>query len=99
MIPAFEYYAVQTFTPAEEGFYNVDEAAHLAGIPRHFVAVCCKHGLVVPQIDSRYGGLLFDSDDIRTLQRIAYLHEERGVNLTGVQIILELMEEIERLKG
>ncbi len=99
MTPALEYYAVQTFAPADEGFYSLDEAAHLAGLPRHFVAVCCKHGLATPKVDASYGGLFFNAHDIASLRRIAYLHGERGVNLTGIKIILELMDEIERLQG
>ena|SRR5688572_4518575 len=93
------FYAIQPFTPQNEVLYNLDEAAHLARLPRHFVVVCWKHGLISPQVDSTYGGLFFDCASIRSLQRIGYLHGECGVNLTGIKIILELMDEVERLRG
>jgi hypothetical protein len=92
-------YAIQPFTPHEGVLYNLDEAAHLARLPRHFVVVCWKHGLISPQVDSTYGGLFFDLASVRGLQRIGYLHGECGINLTGIKIILELMEKIERLRG
>jgi DNA-binding transcriptional MerR regulator len=91
-------FAVQPFTPDEHAIYNLDEAAHLATLPRHFVLVCCKHGLVAPIVDSAYGGLFFDYPAIRTLQRIGYLRRDCGVNLPGIKIIVELMDEIERLR-
>lgn len=91
-------YAIQPFAPNEETLYNLDEAAHLAGLPRQFVIVCWKHGLISPQVDAAYGGLFFDYAGVRALQRIGYLHGECGVNLTGIKIIMELMDEIERLK-
>jgi DNA-binding transcriptional MerR regulator len=99
MSTTIAFHAIQPFTPHADVLYNLDEAAHLAGIPRHFLVVCCKHGLVSPHVDSTYGALLFDLDGIRALQRIGYLYCDCGVNLTGIKIIVELMDEMERLRG
>lgn len=92
-------FAVQPFAPDEHTLYSLDEAAHLSTLPRHFVLVCCKHGLIAPIVDSAYGGFFFDTPAIRTLQRIGYLRRDCGVNLTGIKIIVELMDEIERLRA
>jgi alkylation response protein AidB-like acyl-CoA dehydrogenase len=93
------FHALQPFVPDPEGLFPIDSVAHLAGMPRHLVLVCCRRGLVAPAIDPEYGGYLFDTVAIRTLQRIAYLHGECAINLTGIRIILQLMDEVERLRG
>jgi DNA-binding transcriptional MerR regulator len=91
-------YSLQPFTLDPDAVYTIEVAAHLAQMPRHVVLICCKHRLVSPHIDPVYGGYTFDAEAIRTLQRIQYLREERGVNLNGIQIILELLDEVERLR-
>lgn len=92
-------YALQRFSPEPDVVYSIDSAAHIAGMPRHLLLVCCKHGLVSPRIDPEYGGLFFDAPALQRLKRIAYLHSECGVNLTGIQIILDLLAELERRPG
>src|SRR3954471_7543064 len=95
---ALHLHALQRFEPDPDAVYPIDSAAYLAGMPRHEILVCCKHGLVSPLIDQTYGSYLFDTDAIRTLQRIRYLRQECGINLPGIQMILQLMNEVERLR-
>ena len=90
--------ALQRFTLDPHVAYSIDDAAHLARVPRHLILVCCKHGLISPHIDPGSGRYSFDVIGIRTLQRIGYLHADCGVNLTGIRIIIGLMDEVERLK-
>lgn len=91
--------AVQRFSPDPDTVYSIDAVAHLAGISRHDVVAYCKHGLVSPLVDPEYGGWYFDDDGLTTLKRIEYLRDQCGVNFTGIKIILELMQEVERLRG
>ena len=67
-------------------------------MPRHLVLVCCRLALVSPRVDPAYGGYAFDLPAIRTLQRIEYLRSDCGINLAGIQVILRLMDEVERLR-
>ena len=97
--PEISFRTLQRFTLNPEVDYSIDDAAHLARVPRHLILVCCKHGLISPHIDPVDGRYLFDEAGIRTLQRIGYLHTDCGVNLTGIRIILGLMDEMERLKA
>lgn len=78
--------------------YPIDAAAHLANVSRHLILVYYKHGLVTAHRDAGDGGWYFDAPTIRMLQRIAYLNQGCGINLTGVRIILELMNEVARLR-
>ena len=91
-------FALQTFIPEPATAYPIDVAARLAQVPRHLVLVYCRHGLIEPKQDPEYGGYYFDVADIRLLQRIAHLHQECGVNLPGIRIILQLMDEVAYLR-
>lgn len=78
--------------------YSIDVAAHLAQVPRHLILVACKHRLIAPQPDPGNGAYYFDAETLRTLRRIGYLHQQCGVNMTGIRIILGLMDEVSRLR-
>lgn len=99
MNTAIESYSLQVFAPASDALFPIDTAAHLAGTTRHLVLVCCRRSLVTPHRDPNYGGLYFDLEAIRTLQRIEHLHTLCGINLTGIGIILKLMADIEELRA
>jgi DNA-binding transcriptional MerR regulator len=90
--------AVQLFGVGARSYYPIDLAARLSQMPRHRVLVCCKRGLVTPLIDPANGSYSFDAASIRVLQRIEYLHTDCGVNFTGIQIILSLVDELERAR-
>ena len=90
--------ALERFTPQAGAVYPIDTIAHLAGVPRHTVMLCCRHHLIVPHQDPEYGGFHFDVGTIPTLQRVDYLHRQCEINFAGVRIILGLMEEVERMR-
>jgi len=92
-------HSLQRFTPQPDAVYPVDTIAHLAGVPRHTVLLCCRHHLIAPHEDPNYGGYQFDVGTIQTLQRADYLYRECGINFAGVRIILGLMDEVERLRA
>jgi hypothetical protein len=91
-------YSVQPMGLDATALYSIDTAAHLAGMPRHVVLVCCKNRFVMPRLDPALDGYWFDAAAVRQLQRIEYLRTECGVNFTGIRIILDLMDEVERLR-
>ena len=91
-------WSLQPFVPEPEAVYSLDAAARLARMPRRLVLLCCQRELVAAYRDPDYGGYAFDAEAIRTLQRIQFLREECGVNFTGIEIILELMDEVRRLR-
>lgn len=94
-----ESYTLQIFSPEPDALFPLDVAAQLARMPRHRVLVCCRRGLISPSRDPVYGGVYFDADAIRTLQRIEHLHTACGVNLIGIEIILKLMADVDELRA
>ena len=90
---------LQLFEPAPEAVYTIEAAAHLAQVGRHRILVYYKQGLVSPVVAPECGGFYFNDEGVRTLRRIEYLRTNRGINMTGIRMILELQNEIERLRN
>src|SRR5690349_8004134 len=90
--------AVQLFDPDSATLYTIEAAERLGHVPRRMIVIYYKRGLVSPVIDPAYGGYYFDDEAIRTLRRIDYLRTNFGLNLSGIRMILHLMNEVERLR-
>lgn len=92
-------YSLQVFASDPDALLPLDAAAHLARMPRHTVLICCRRGLVTPRHDPAGDGFYFDRGAIRALQRIKHLRSACGVNLTGIELILKLMADVEELRA
>src|SRR5579862_6139219 len=79
---------------SDEPVYVISVAAKLAGLPSWTLRVLDKEGIVCPQRTSKDRRLYSDRDIVR-LARVRYLTEERGVNMNGVKMILEMEEQSE----
>lgn len=91
-------FSLQRFSTDPDAYYPIDVTARLAGIPRHVLLICCRLGMVAPRIDPDFGGFSFHQKDIQSLQHIEYLRSGCGVNIAGIQIILELLNEVQQLR-
>ena len=74
---------------SDEPVYVISVAAKLAGLPSWTLRVLDKEGIVCPQRTAK-DRRLYSDNDIATLSRVRYLTEERGVNMNGVKLILEM---------
>ena len=90
--------ALELFEPAAGSIYSIEQAAHLAGVPRRAIAVYFRYGLVSPAADPDVGGWYFDDEGIRTLRQIERLRNSLGMSLMAVKLVLELSHEVERLR-
>jgi MerR family transcriptional regulator/heat shock protein HspR len=77
---------------ADEPVYVISVAAKLAELPSWTLRVLDKEGIVCPKRTSK-DRRLYSDRDIDKLARVRYLTEERGVNMNGVKLILEMEEE------
>jgi len=73
----------------DEPVYVISIAAKLADLPSWTLRVLDKEGIVRPQRTAK-DRRLYSDRDIALLARIRYLTEERGVNMNGVKLILEM---------
>jgi DNA-binding transcriptional MerR regulator len=90
--------ALQLFEPAPNTAYTIGSAARLAHMPRRRIVIYCKRGLVSAMVDPARNGYYFDKEAILTLQRIENLRTVCGNDLSGIKIILDLMNEVDRLR-
>ncbi len=74
---------------SDEPVYVISIAAKLAGLPSWTLRVLDKEGVVRPKRTLK-DRRLYSDRDISLLARIRYLSEERGVNMNGVKLILEM---------
>ena len=83
-------------TDSSQAIYIISVAAELAGVHPQTLRVYERKGLVTPQRTSG-NTRRYSQSDIEMLRRIQDLTNE-GVNLAGVTRILELEQEIRRLR-
>jgi MerR family transcriptional regulator/heat shock protein HspR len=79
----------ETHPESDEPVYVISIAAKLAGLPSWTLRVLDKEGIVRPKRTAK-DRRLYSDRDISLLARIRYLTEERGVNMNGVKLILEM---------
>ena len=69
--------------------YVISVAAKLTGLPAWMLRLLDLEGIVIPTRTDK-NRRLYSDNDIAKLERIRYLTEERGVNMAGVRVILEM---------
>lgn len=83
--------------PSEQPMYVISVAARMVGLHPQTLRHYESQGLVTPK-RSDGNVRLYSPVDIDRLRQIIRLTDELGVNLAGVQIILDMRERLERLQ-
>jgi DNA-binding transcriptional MerR regulator len=91
--------SLRLFEPDPALVYSIDVVERLTQMPRRKILVYCKHHLISPVADPKFGGYCFNSDAIQALRWIGYLHGTQGVNFVGIKLIIDLADELQRLKA
>ena len=81
----------------DKGIYMISIAADLAGMHPQTLRIYETRGLIQPKRSPK-NTRLYSQDDVERLQRIQELTTELGLNLAGVERVLELEEELERTR-
>ncbi len=80
--------------PGETPSYTLDIVAELTGVSTTTILHYQEQGLIHPAAPTGD----FDDETVHTLRRIEHLRSSCEANLTGIRLILELLEEVDRLK-
>jgi DNA-binding transcriptional MerR regulator len=91
--------ALAVFRPRPNVLYSLDAAARLAGVPRRSIVIYCRAGLVRPVVHHPYGAMEFTEEAIYVVRRIERLRAVHGRDLTWLQTMFGLLEEVERLRA
>ena len=78
--------------------YMISAVAEMYELHPQTLRMYERHGLITP---SRSDGntRLYTDDDLRRLELVIHLTRELGVNLAGVEVVLNMREKMERLQG
>jgi MerR family transcriptional regulator/heat shock protein HspR len=79
-----------------DGVYSIAVASRLSGMHPQTLRKYERAGLVEP---ARQAGnqRLYSVADVRRLLRIAYLVEQRGLNISGLAVVLEIVDYLDAL--
>ena len=84
--------------PASRAVYMISAAAELSGVHPQTLRIYERKHLLYP--DRTPGGTRMYSDrDIARIRMITELTQEFGLNLAGVERVMQMQDEIEELKG
>ena len=79
------------------GLYMISVAAELAGMHPQTLRIYEARGLITPKRSAK-NTRLYSQEDVDRLRRIQQLTTELGMNLAGVERVLELERELDRMK-
>jgi DNA-binding transcriptional MerR regulator len=74
----------------EQATYTLERVAEITGVSSQTILYYQEHGLL--------RSLEYDDEAVHTLRRIDYLSTICEVNLTGVKLMLDLLEQVELLQ-
>ena len=81
----------------ERGVFMISVAAELAEMHPQTLRMYEARGLIEPQRSPK-GTRLYSQDDVERLRRIQEMTTEWGMNLAGVERVLELEEKLNRMR-
>lgn len=81
----------------EQEVFVISVAAEITGMHAQTLRTYDRMGLVTPQ-RTRGGGRRYSREDIAQLQEIQRLSHEEGVNLAGIQRIIDLEERLSEVE-
>ena len=80
------------------GVFMISVAAELAEMHPQTLRMYEARGLITPK-RSKKNTRLYSHEDVERLRRIQQMTAEEGLNLAGVETVLELERELERARG
>jgi MerR family transcriptional regulator, heat shock protein HspR len=83
---------------AERGVFMISVAAELAHMHPQTLRMYETRGLIEPQRSAK-NTRLYSQHDVERLRHIQRLTSEQGLNLAGVEIVLEMEAEVERMRA
>ena len=82
----------------ETPLFMISVVAELLGVPPQTLLLYERAGYVRPR-RTRGGTRLYSEADVETVRRILHLTRDLGVNLAGVEVVLEMRRKLERMQA
>jgi len=81
----------------KEGLLSIDDLAEICSLHPDLILRFREIGLITPAVEL-FDEPYFSNDTIMRLKKIYRLRRDLGVNLIGIEIILNLLDEMEDLR-
>src|SRR5436190_7540470 len=82
----------------ERGVFMISVAAELSGMHPQTLRIYEARGLITPKRSPKQTRL-YSQADVERLRRIQRMTAEEGLNLAGVETVLEMERQLERARG
>lgn len=89
---------VEVSIDSEQGVFMISIAAELAHMHPQTLRMYEARGLIEPQRSPK-NTRLYSQRDVERLRRIQQMTSEQGLNLAGVETVLALEREVEKLRA
>jgi len=90
--------SVETRIDRDRGVFMISVAAELADMHPQTLRMYEARGLIQPQRSPK-NTRLYSQEDVERLQRIQEMTAEQGLNLAGVETVLELEERLDEMRS
>jgi len=82
---------------ATSSFYSIEVVIQRTGLGVLMVQRCITYGIIHPQVAGE-AAALYSENDLLRLRKVRRLVNELGLNWAGVEIVMRLTDELERLQ-
>jgi MerR family transcriptional regulator, heat shock protein HspR len=89
---------VEASIDEERGVFMISVAAELADMHPQTLRIYEARGLIHPKRSPK-NTRLYSQRDVERLRRIQQMTSEQGLNLAGVETVLEMEERVERMRA
>mgnify|MGYP001253471938 CR=1 FL=1 len=81
----------------KKGFFSISAVAKMFSIHQQTIRLYEREGLINPK-RSEGNTRLFSEEDVNKLEEVIYLTHKLGINLAGVQMVLKLQKQIQKMQ-
>lgn len=81
----------------KKGFFSISAVAQMFSVHQQTIRLYEKEGLICPK-RSEGNTRLFSEEDVNRLEEIIHLTHNLGINLAGVEMILKLKKQIQKMQ-
>jgi hypothetical protein len=86
------------FESGLDAIYTIDVVVAQTGVSHETILHYREQGLIYPVAENAAGQVHFDDETLRRLRRIEHLRTHCGMNVSGLKLMLGLLDEVERLQ-
>lgn len=80
-----------------KAYYSISAVAKMFSIHQQTIRLYEKEGLITPK-RSEGNTRMFTEDDLDQLEEVIYLTHQLGINIAGVQMIIKLQQQINKMQ-